>query len=55
MNLGLSSSFSFIDFANLEFPAKMYVDYVRVYQRDGVDQGVTCDPSHHPTANYIAK
>ena len=31
----------------------MYIDYVRVYQRDDVSEGTSCDPSHHPTADYI--
>ena len=55
MNLGISASFSTVDFDHLEFPAKMYVDYIRVYQRSGVSEGVGCNPSHHPTANYIVK
>ena len=38
---------------HLEFPAKMYVDYVRVYQREGVKDGLTCDPPRRPTAQYI--
>jgi hypothetical protein len=33
----------------------MFIDYVRVYQRDGVKNGVTCDPPSRPTADYIAK
>jgi len=44
-NLGLSPSFQKQDFAHLQFPSKMYVDYVQ--------GGVTCDPSSHPTADYI--
>lgn len=31
----------------------MYVDYVRVYQRSDVKNGLTCDPSSHPTTDYI--
>lgn len=33
----------------------MRIDYVRVYQRDDVHDGVGCDPSSHPTADYINK
>ena len=33
----------------------MYIDYIRVYQRDDVDEGTTCDPSSHPTMDYISK
>ncbi|EJD00925.1 glycoside hydrolase family 16 protein [Fomitiporia mediterranea MF3/22] len=53
LNLGLSTSFTTVDLDKLVFPSKMYIDYVRVYQREGVSEGVTCDPSHHPTADYI--
>jgi hypothetical protein len=31
----------------------MYIDYIRVYQRDDVKEGVGCSPSHHPTTDYI--
>ena len=31
----------------------MFVDYVRIYQREGVNNGMTCDPPNRPTANYI--
>ncbi|KAH9890083.1 glycoside hydrolase family 16 protein [Cubamyces lactineus] len=53
MNLGMSPGFQKQDFKHLTFPVKMYIDYVRVYQRDDVSEGTTCDPSHHPTADYI--
>ncbi|KAI5116308.1 hypothetical protein M0805_009634 [Coniferiporia weirii] len=55
INFGMSPSFEAQDFAHLIFPATMYIDYVRVYQRSDVDinEGVTCDPSHHPTSDYI--
>ena len=53
----MSSSFATVDLDHLQFPAKMYIDYVRVYQRDDVDpkDGVGCSPSHHPTEDYINK
>jgi hypothetical protein len=40
---------------HLQFPSEMYVDYVRVYQREGIQNGVTCDPPNRPTATYIQK
>ena len=49
----MSTGFTVVDLDHLVFPAKMYIDYVRVYQRDDVKEGVTCDPSHHPTRDYI--
>ncbi|KAG5654257.1 hypothetical protein H0H81_005500 [Sphagnurus paluster] len=55
LNLGIAPGFQKADFKHLQFPAKMYVDYVRVYQRQGVKNGVGCDPSSHPTAAYIAR
>ena len=39
LNLGMSPSFQAQDFQHLQFPSQMFVDYVRVYQRDGVDGG----------------
>ncbi|KAH7920476.1 glycoside hydrolase family 16 protein [Leucogyrophana mollusca] len=53
LNLGLSPSFQEQDWMHLLFPSQMYVDYVRVYQREGVKNGVTCDPPNYPTADYI--
>ena len=51
-NLGMSSSFSFLDFDNLVFPAVMRVDWIRVYQpSDAVNIG--CDPEAYPTKDYI--
>jgi len=55
LNLGMSPGFQRQDFKHLTFPSRMYIDYVRVYQRQGVKNGVTCDPPSHPTANYINK
>jgi len=54
-NLGLAPGFQKQDFKHLQFPSKMYVDYVRVYQREGVKNGLTCDPPSHPTSDYINK
>ena len=49
------ASFQKQDFKHLTFPAKLYVDYVRVYQEESVRNGVTCDPPSHPTSDYINK
>ncbi|TDL19853.1 glycoside hydrolase family 16 protein [Rickenella mellea] len=53
LNLGMSTNFEAPDFNNLKFPAKMYIDYIRVYQRDDVKDGTTCDPPNYPTSDYI--
>ncbi|KAJ6619541.1 glycoside hydrolase family 16 protein [Mycena sp. CBHHK59/15] len=53
LNLGMSTSFQAQDFMHMTFPNKMYVDYVRVYQREDVTEGTTCNPSKYPTSNYI--
>ncbi|KAI4523055.1 glycoside hydrolase family 16 protein [Schizophyllum commune] len=53
-NLGMSQNFGFVDVEHLQFPTKMLVDYIRVYQRsDAINIG--CDPENFPTAAYIAK
>ncbi|ORY70810.1 glycoside hydrolase family 16 protein [Leucosporidium creatinivorum] len=52
LNLGISSSFQTINWAELEFPATMLVDYVRVYQRED-EQNIGCDTATHPTSDYI--
>ena len=52
MNLGMSPGFQKQDFAHLQFPAQLLIDYVRVYQRNK-NVNVGCDPASHPTANYI--
>lgn len=53
MNLGMSNGFQTIKFNSLTFPATMKVDYVRVYQPDGQEDRLSCDPPDHPTAQYI--
>ncbi|KAJ6584746.1 glycoside hydrolase family 16 protein [Mycena capillaripes] len=53
LNLGMSPGFQHQDFEHMTFPNKMYVDYIRVYQREGVSEGVTCNPSKYPTTKYI--
>lgn len=52
-NLGLSPSFQGQDFMHLTFPVSMYVDYVRVYQREGIKNGIGCSPPGYPTESYI--
>lgn len=50
-----TASFQRQDFMHLQFPSKMYVDYVRVYQRSDVKGGTTCEPTSYPTQDYINK
>ncbi|KDQ20783.1 glycoside hydrolase family 16 protein [Botryobasidium botryosum FD-172 SS1] len=54
INFGLSDSFQRIDYGHLAWPAKMYVDYIRVYQRDGATN-IGCEPPDYPTQDYIQK
>ncbi|GAA5855464.1 hypothetical protein JCM5353_002319 [Sporobolomyces roseus] len=54
LNLGISDSFQRINYAELVYPGKMLIDYVRVYQREG-SENVGCDPPKMPTADYIQK
>lgn len=52
MNLGMSRNFGPVDLANLPFPARMRVDYIRVYQpKDQINIG--CNPKDFPTTDYI--
>ncbi|KAF8320967.1 glycoside hydrolase family 16 protein [Cantharellus anzutake] len=53
LNLAVSESFQKVDVAAMTFPAEMKVDYVRVWQRKGLKDSVTCDPPNYPTAKYI--
>ncbi|CCF51581.1 hypothetical protein NDA11_001939 [Ustilago hordei] len=53
LNVAISESFQVPDWTLLEFPAHMYVDYVRVYQRDDQPDRVGCDPPNRPTYEYI--
>ncbi|GAA95842.1 glycoside hydrolase family 16 protein [Mixia osmundae IAM 14324] len=52
LNLGMSQSFQVVDFTHLKFPSTMYIDYVRVYQREG-QENIGCSPDSMPTAKYI--
>jgi len=49
------ASFQKQDFHSMQFPAKMYIDYIRVYQKPGLQDAVGCSPSSRPTADYINK
>jgi beta-glucanase (GH16 family) len=54
LNLGISNSWTWIDFDNLKFPTVMRVDYLRWYQKKG-ETMVTCDPPGFETTKYIKK
>ncbi|KAG6868438.1 hypothetical protein C0993_002757 [Termitomyces sp. T159_Od127] len=51
-NLGFSLNFGEIDFENIQLPATMRVDWIRVYQPANA-QNLGCDPPDFPTAAYI--
>ncbi|EGO02966.1 glycoside hydrolase family 16 protein [Serpula lacrymans var. lacrymans S7.3] len=51
-NLGFSLNFGGIDFANIQLPATMFIDYIRVYQPKNA-HNIGCDPPNFPTATYI--
>lgn len=48
----MSAGFQTLDFASLDFPAELLIDYIRVYQRKGA-KNVGCDPPDYPTMKYI--
>ncbi|ODV58301.1 beta-glucan synthesis-associated protein KRE6, partial [Ascoidea rubescens DSM 1968] len=52
LNLGVSNNWAYIDWPSIRFPAKMRIDYVRIYQPSNA-KSVTCDPDAYPTYNYI--
>ncbi|KAH6912798.1 beta-glucan synthesis-associated protein [Coprinopsis sp. MPI-PUGE-AT-0042] len=54
-NVGMAPNFQQIQFNDLDYPSRMRVDYVRIYQREGVRDGLTCDPPNRPTADYIQR
>lgn len=53
-NLGISENFGLPEWSKLKFPAKMKIDWVRVYQ-DPDAENVGCDPKDFPTAKYIER
>lgn len=56
-NFGMSNSFAAIDLKQIAsiLPAKMRIDYVRIYQDEDKsgDDFMTCDPPGYPTTEYI--
>ncbi|KAL5411093.1 hypothetical protein PMIN04_010379 [Paraphaeosphaeria minitans] len=52
LNLGMSNSWTWINWAELVFPTVLRVDYIRWYQKKGENM-VTCDPPGFETTNYI--
>ncbi|PLW11627.1 hypothetical protein PCANC_05828 [Puccinia coronata f. sp. avenae] len=52
LNLAISEAFETVDAANLPFPSRLLVDYVRVYQKKG-QENVGCSPKDFPTESYI--
>lgn len=52
---GISAGFQGVYFDELTFPAKMQIDYVRLYQKAGQEPRVSCDPPDYPTKDYINK
>ena len=55
LNLGISDSWTWIDWPELTFPTQMRIDYVRLYQEEGTENGLTCDPPGWETTEYIAQ
>ncbi|KAI5480288.1 glycoside hydrolase family 16 protein [Pseudohyphozyma bogoriensis] len=53
LNLAISDSFQTPAWGSLTFPNKLYIDYVRVYQKGTANIG--CDPKDYPTSDYINK
>ncbi|PWN45783.1 SKN1-domain-containing protein [Ceraceosorus guamensis] len=51
-NVGVSKNFGAVDWDNLQWPATMAVEWVRVYQPKG-QINVGCSPESMPTADYI--
>lgn len=52
MNLGISNSWTYIDWPSLKWPSTMRIDYVRIYQPSDA-KSITCDPPDYPTYDYI--
>ncbi|PWN42600.1 concanavalin A-like lectin/glucanase [Ceraceosorus guamensis] len=55
INFGISQGFQNVVFDTLNFPATMKVDYVRVYQKNGQPERVSCSPPDHPTSDFIER
>ncbi|KAL1607973.1 beta-glucan synthesis-associated protein [Paraconiothyrium brasiliense] len=52
LNLGISNSWTWVNWEELIFPTVLRVDYVRWYQKKG-ENLVTCDPPGFETTKYI--
>jgi hypothetical protein len=44
-----------VDWANMEFPNYLRIDFVRVYQRSDGSGTLGCDPPDMPTKDYIER
>ncbi|KAE8201074.1 hypothetical protein CF328_g2785 [Tilletia controversa] len=55
-NLGISGAFTFVDWKKIQFPGVMSIDYVRIYQDEGMES-LSCDGAfpEMPTVAYIEK
>ncbi|KAK9451028.1 beta-glucanase, GH16 family [Limtongia smithiae] len=53
LNFAISDNWAYIDWQEFHFPLFMYVDYVRIYQKEG-NETLTCDPEGYPTTDYIS-
>ncbi|KIY71730.1 glycoside hydrolase family 16 protein [Cylindrobasidium torrendii FP15055 ss-10] len=55
LNFGMAYNFQPQDYSKLTWPNNMYIDYVRIYQREGLKKKdyLSCDPEAHPTKDYI--
>ncbi|ORY55166.1 family 16 glycoside hydrolase [Leucosporidium creatinivorum] len=51
LNLAISMKFQEPQWAKLDFPGKLRIDYVRVFQKG--TPNLSCDPADHPTSQYI--
>lgn len=55
VNLGMAYNFQPPVWRQLQFPGTLKIDYIRMYQRDGRDDRVSCDPNELPTRKYIER
>ncbi|KAJ1021165.1 hypothetical protein NDA16_003951 [Ustilago loliicola] len=55
LNVGMAYNFQPPVWDELTFPGTMKIDYVRMYQRDGRPDKVSCDPPEFPTRKYIER
>jgi len=44
-----------VDWANMDFPNYLRIDYVRVYQKSDGSGSLGCDPPDMPTKDYIER